>query len=408
MSSFIWNLIEVNVVIILLFVGFMAIRKGLTFRQQRLLLLGVPLIAIITVTIKSFFDLSGYAYSIPFVELKPIVISNQESIVQNHIQAVSLEAMYGLGVLCVLMLLVIKLVKLGLFFIKNNSEHQNGYRIYRVNGKTSFSFFNRIQIAPDLLDNDQQIVMEHEKIHVDKKHSFDTITLELFHVIFWFNPIVLFIKRELVNIHEFEVDALMYKKHKVLYMNFLVNYAFGLNSSHYLLTSRFYNRLTLKKRIKIMKTRTNKRKWLLAIIPVIVLFTTFTQCTKSELESNTSNEPVFRTNEEIQRTEEVFDEVDHVPEFRGGQIAMNNYIVKNINYPEAAIESGAEGTVYVGFIVSKTGEVKTCEIKKGVDENLDKEALRVVSEMPDWIPGHKDGKNVAVKYTLPIQFRLSE
>ncbi|MFT5821652.1 MAG: TonB family protein [Crocinitomix sp.] len=399
MSQFSWSLIEINALIVLLFIGFMGIRKRLAFKLQRGLLMGIPVIAVSVIAIKSLIDFSAVSYSLPIVNLQPVIINGQQDFVAAGTSFFVWSNLYGVGVVVIGLVLIFRLVKLSLFFTRNTSENMGLYRIYKVKGKASFSFFNQIQIAPDLSAEEQDIVLEHEIMHVNKKHSIDTMILELMHVIFWFNPIFLFMKREMVNLHEYEVDALMYKKHKVHYLKFLVNYALGLNSSHYLLTSRFYNQLTLKKRIIIMKTNIRKKTWLLGIIPLIGMAAMLFQCTK---QSDTN-----KTTSELQVDEKIYDDVEVFPKYVGGTTEMSNFIVENVNYPKEAAEEGVEGVAYVQFVVSKAGEIENVEVINDLDGRLAKEALRVVKLMPAWTPGENKGEKVGVRYTLPISFKLS-
>jgi TonB family protein len=94
------------------------------------------------------------------------------------------------------------------------------------------------------------------------------------------------------------------------------------------------------------------------------------------------------------------------PEFKGGQREMFQYLANNIKYAAECREKGIEGIVYVGFVVNKDGEVVDIKIKRGVHKVLDKEAIRVVKEMPKWSAGKLDGELVRVTYTLPIAFKL--
>jgi TonB family protein len=103
----------------------------------------------------------------------------------------------------------------------------------------------------------------------------------------------------------------------------------------------------------------------------------------------------------------IFFIVEEMPEFPGGENAMKKYIADNVNYPEEAMKNNIEGKVYVTFVVSKEGSVEDAQIARGVSPALDKEALRVINSLPNWTPGKQRGKNVNVKYTVPIQFKLS-
>ena len=83
-----------------------------------------------------------------------------------------------------------------------------------------------------------------------------------------------------------------------------------------------------------------------------------------------------------------------------------NYLSKNTHYPAATKRDGIQGRVVVSFIVEPDGSVSNAKLVRSVDANLDREALRVVSEMPKWTPGKQDGNTVRVRYSLPITFRL--
>ncbi|MGN7720891.1 TonB family protein [Chitinophaga sp. 22620] len=101
----------------------------------------------------------------------------------------------------------------------------------------------------------------------------------------------------------------------------------------------------------------------------------------------------------------VYTFVDAPPSFKGGDDALNKYLSQNIRYPRQAIDKGIQGTIFVSFIVDENGvlkDIKTVGAKKG--GGLEEEALRVVEGMPGWTPGRHEGKNVPVRFNLPIQF----
>lgn len=104
--------------------------------------------------------------------------------------------------------------------------------------------------------------------------------------------------------------------------------------------------------------------------------------------------------------DKTFDVVEQMPEFPGGQIAMLDFLSKNIRYPEAAHKAGIQGRVVATFVVEKDGSISNAKVMRSIDPLLDAEALRVINSMPNWIPGKQDGKPVAVKYTVPVSFKL--
>ena len=105
--------------------------------------------------------------------------------------------------------------------------------------------------------------------------------------------------------------------------------------------------------------------------------------------------------------EKVYSFTERMPEFPGGnETALMKYLATNIHYPKQAIQNGIQGTVYISFIVSDVGEVIDIKIARGVNEELDREALRVVSEMPRWEAGAMNDEPVSVSFSVPIKFRL--
>ena len=105
-------------------------------------------------------------------------------------------------------------------------------------------------------------------------------------------------------------------------------------------------------------------------------------------------------------TSQVYDMVKDAPEFPGGTKAMMEYLKTNMRYPQIAKENGIQGRVILQFVVDETGKVTDPKILRGVDPALDLEAIRLVEAMPQWTPGKQDGKAVAVKYTVPVSFKL--
>lgn len=116
--------------------------------------------------------------------------------------------------------------------------------------------------------------------------------------------------------------------------------------------------------------------------------------------------PVIESDAEEEEEGQVFFIVEEMPEFPGGELALRRFIANAIKYPVIAQENGIQGKVYVNFVVDKDGSVTQARIARGVDTSLDKEALRVVNNLPKWKPGKQRGKSVKVSYTVPINFVL--
>ena len=121
----------------------------------------------------------------------------------------------------------------------------------------------------------------------------------------------------------------------------------------------------------------------------------------------TINAPVTSTGPIVEEEDNVvFQVVEKMPSFPGGDAALFKYLSDNVKYPVIAQENGVQGRVICQFVVNRDGSIVDVEVVRSVDPSLDKEAIRVIKSMPKWSPGQQRGKPVRVKYTLPVNFRL--
>ena len=104
---------------------------------------------------------------------------------------------------------------------------------------------------------------------------------------------------------------------------------------------------------------------------------------------------------------QIFTVVEQQPEFTGGYEAMAAFIKKNLKYPASARRMGVEGKVYVQFVVNKDGNITDVKTLRGISDDCDKEAERIVKAMPPWKAGKQNGKPVRVSFVLPIVFKLN-
>jgi TonB family protein len=110
----------------------------------------------------------------------------------------------------------------------------------------------------------------------------------------------------------------------------------------------------------------------------------------------------------VSKSSKVYEVVEEMPSFPGGKPAIAAYIAKTVKYPGPCFDNKIQGRVVCRFTVTKEGTVKDIVVTKSVDPLLDKEAIRVISLMPRWIPGKHNGARVDAKYTLPVTFRLTQ
>ena len=104
--------------------------------------------------------------------------------------------------------------------------------------------------------------------------------------------------------------------------------------------------------------------------------------------------------------QEIFQIVEEMPAFPGGEQKLMEYVGKNIKYPQIARETGIQGRVFIGFVVEPDGSVSNVKLLRGIGGGCDEEAMRVVKSMPKWKPGKQRGKAVRVSYMLPVNFKL--
>ena len=102
----------------------------------------------------------------------------------------------------------------------------------------------------------------------------------------------------------------------------------------------------------------------------------------------------------------IFEVVEQMPQFPGGDAALMKFLSENVKYPVVAQENGVQGRVVISFVVERDGSITDVKVARSVDPSLDREAARVVKSMPNWIPGKQNGSAVRVKYNVPVSFRL--
>ncbi len=115
--------------------------------------------------------------------------------------------------------------------------------------------------------------------------------------------------------------------------------------------------------------------------------------------------PVEVEEEEVVE-QEIFQIVEEMPSFPGGEAKLMEYVAKNIKYPQIARETGIQGRVFVGFVVEPDGSISNVKLLRGIGGGCDEEAMRVIKSLPKWKPGKQRGKAVRVSYQIPVFFKL--
>jgi len=336
---------------------------------------------------------------------------------------------YLIGAFACFLKLLINLANL-LFLI---ARQRNGdSRIIRFHGFSTagFSAMGYIFINTRLNPEEAGSVIRHEQNHLKKNHFADIVFIELIKAMQWFNPAVYLFDRSLRAVHEFQADrgCLISGIPVVNYQSLLLSQIF--KSGNINLTNSFSNPSLIKRRMIMMtKKRTSAIAGfkLLAVIPIITLMFLAISAYKEIPEDSTAielqavNQPLPPPPPPVKKVEfkgesssvsavesetDPFVVVEEMPQFPGGDAALLSYIVANTTYPLAAKEQNIQGRVIIRFCVTESGGVNRASVLKGVSPELDSEALRVVSTLPEFTPGRQGGKEVPVWYSVPITFTL--
>ena len=312
---------------------------------------------------------------------------------------------YIIGVVAIFTMTVVQTASLILRLRKCEHITDNrGNTIVLTDYATSpFCLFHYIVMSCDDYANNRSFILTHEQEHIRLRHYIDLIILQFAIILQWFNPFVWLIGKNLKAIHEFEVDEAVLNKgiNATQYQKFLVVKAVGNRLQPF---ANNLNKESLKRRI-IMMNQKRSNRWMmlkaLLVIPVATLaVSVFANGTNA---SETPKEPHPQTTTQTK----IHDAVEEMPEFNGGQMAMMEFLMNNMKYPQAAVKAKLQGKAIVGFVVRKDGTVSDVHITKSAGHAvLDEEAIRVVKAMPAWKPGKQKGEPVNVKYSVPITFKL--
>ncbi|GAB3507708.1 hypothetical protein GCM10027341_42680 [Spirosoma knui] len=416
---------------------------------------------------------------------------------------------------------VVLLIRLGrqigrlLRLIRQSTQYvQDGYVLVESSDRAvqTFSFFRYLVANP--ADRRNELIIQHELVHIRQLHSFDVLALALLKAVFWLCPALWLLERALRQVHEFLADREANQPNN--YAQFLVAYAFGLQpteAGHYPIANGFFTPSLLKQRIQMLH-QTATTRWALSkyvlVLPLALgllamttareeITTAFTQQDdpvktvtgrvvsavdgkplpgaivtdantgkgiptdangryqlKNVLSSHrlsisfvgfetvivpidkqsvvnvalapqeapelpamgstavykaikpNPNMPVRTPPSSEIINGRVYTAVEEPPVFPTGIPGLMQYVAQTLRYPASAQKAGVEGTVFVQFVVLPSGKIGPVQVRKGIGSGCDEEAMRVVKQMPKWIPGQQNGKPVSAQYVLPVLFSLEE
>jgi TonB family protein len=325
--------------------------------------------------------------------------------------------------------------------------------INQPQASAAYSFFKKIKLGDNIADN--KAITAHENVHAGQWHSADVLLVETIMIINWFNPVVYMYRLAIKHIHEFIADRQAIKSgtNKEDYALLLLSQTF--NAPSHQLVNPFYNHSLLKQRIMMLQKRNSHRMALIKYglsVPLFVLMLILSSATVNnskpvrlfnrkagqlfllpavidannlKTDNSKAEKPVMNNfagkviniklvapatvaDTTPKDNGPIFSAVEQVPEFTGGLTAFGNFLAKNIKYPAEARKNGVQGKVFISFVVEKDGSLSNIRVVRGVDNAIDREALRVLELSPKWTPGVQNGKPVRVSYSVPISFTLTD
>ena len=405
-------LIKANVVLVVLFGFYQLISAGDTFfKWRRLSLLTVYVLSLLLPTI----DLSvlvnetaplgnilpHMAYNLPEVMVKP----TRDAFDWQQL-AVWLYAGVALALLLRVFWQVVVVCRLAQ---RSERATLHGTAVCLLTGDYSpFSFFRWIFVNPVNKSPSQvKQILTHEQTHVAQWHSVDALLSQLFVAAFWFNPVAWLMRLQVRNNLEYLADRSVISggTDKKAYQYHLLAVAYRTNVAT--ITNNF-NVLPLKKRIKMMNKQTSNSlarfKYLLFVPLAIALLAMNSTTIRANVQKKVVK--TTKTTKKADASNKVYEVVEQMPTFPGGDAALMKYLAENIKYPVSAQKAKEQGRVVVQFIVEKDGAVTSVKTVRSVAPALDAEAVRVIKAMPKWTPGRQGGQPVRVNYNVPVSFRL--
>ncbi len=305
--------------------------------------------------------------------------------------------------------------------------------VYNEKPHLPFSFFNKVFLSKSTSFGEElNKVIKHEIAHIKQWHTIDVMFIEILHILFWFNPILLLYKRSLKESHEYIADRYATdNENKREYINFLVNTA--VSDLELSLVNSFFNSQLLN-RITMLKSNQSSKKYLVRyalLLPMLAAFTYLLASSKishlsteisSTVNSSVNNDTIPLKNlvsktEKMDATAKDFIDVQPIiiadcednDEVKCSDKILMRFLASNVKYPKSAKEDNVQGNLVVGFIVNTKGKIENPTIVKSIRPDIDAEGLKIISllnETYTWKPGRSNGRAVDVHYALPINFRL--
>lgn len=399
---------------------FIALRNHRFHQWNRYYLLLITIVSLLTPLLQ--IPLSWHAReSSRMLAYTGRIVSIREAVIPPAPQGISSGTTINLvyaGIIALLLLrILINLVRILNLVRRSSVQHIPPYQFVQHPGiQAPFSFFSYIfwDQQTSLQSREGQQILRHELVHLQEKHSMDKLFMELVTAVCWINPFFLLIRRELSLVHEFLADKKAAGEEVAGYAQTILQMAF--QSKQFSITNDFFHPPIKRRILMLTRLHTPRFSYLrrLLVLPLaIFIFCSLAFVAEKRPPAIRALTATLADHSIITappaRSKEVFTFVEQPPVFKGGETALAAYLSKHIHYPKAALEKGISGIVYVQFQIDENGlprEIKT--VGKTPGYGLDQEAVRVVRQMPAWIPGRHNNENVPVQFNLPVRFVLNE
>lgn len=329
-----------------------------------------------------------------------------------------LPAIFLAGAAAVAALTLLSIIRLALIVrMGKRTRHEGVTTIVLENCAVPFSFMHYIVLGKQDMQCNADVVTAHESAHMQGHHWIDLIVAQTACILMWYNPAAWLMRRELRTVHENQADEAVLRKgfDAAKYQQLLIEKAAGVGLES---LANSLNHSNIYKRITMMNKQTNRaarRLRVLALAPALMLAAAATSApaVASAIGSiETESASVIAMPETKGKVTNISAsgqaKPEKLPQYPGGESELYRYIATNIKYPAEAMKRNEQGRVVVRFMVGADGRVSDVSVLRGVSSDLDAEAVRVVENMPAWIPASdKNGRPVACTYSLPVHFALS-
>lgn len=314
-------------------------------------------------------------------------------------EALLLLYLVGVGLSLLQFLVRIRQFKEVIWYRRHNTRYRENYYLVNTEGTMpTFSFFSYLfwDNSQDYTEAEKAQIIAHEKAHIDQKHSYDILLVELLKIVFWFNPFFYLYKILLEEVHEFAADrAVIKKESRSTYTQLLVRTVFnkmGLEYGSYFGKNKTLKRLNMMKKV----ASTNYAKLILPVPVIALLFFVF----------SFDAMPLEKVSIEKYTVENVAN-MQFAPEPLIGFENWKSFLEENIDYPEAAKNANVEGEMKISFDINSNGYIENASFDQMLGFETEQAVIKALRKTGKWKPAVENQTFVKSRVELPIVFKKS-